>query len=129
MRWKISRRDIRFWWQRRWRGWDGSELFSLDYTILKFTLPRLKEFAAIQPDGGFLALTEHGFEALSDLPPLERQRIYKEADERWQAYLSEMVRAMEVIVNNGGGILGAANAKNSEYGMSLFHKYFNHPWY
>lgn len=37
-------RSIRLWWQRRTRGWDESDWWSLDITISKFVLPRLKEF-------------------------------------------------------------------------------------
>ena len=33
--WNIWTRIV-FWWQRRTRGFDGSDLWSLDHTILKF---------------------------------------------------------------------------------------------
>jgi hypothetical protein len=35
---------LRMWWQRRTRGFDDSELWSLDHTIARFTLPRFKAF-------------------------------------------------------------------------------------
>ena len=38
------RRKVRFFFQRLTRGWDDSELWSLNYTIAKFTLPRLQRF-------------------------------------------------------------------------------------
>ena len=38
-------RNLKYFWQRRTRGWDDSDLYSLDYTIAKFVLPRLKVFA------------------------------------------------------------------------------------
>lgn len=40
----LIRRSIRFWWQRRTRGWDDSETWSLDYSLPKVILPRLKRF-------------------------------------------------------------------------------------
>lgn len=43
------RRNIRFFVQRKIRGWDDSDTWSLDYQIAKFALPRLKRFKDISP--------------------------------------------------------------------------------
>lgn len=48
------KRKIKFFWQRLTRGWDDSETWSLDQTILKFIYPRLHRFAELTvcyPDG------------------------------------------------------------------------------
>lgn len=45
---KYLPRSLRYWWQRRTRGWDDSELWSLDCTIARFALPRLRRFAEIR---------------------------------------------------------------------------------
>jgi hypothetical protein len=37
-------RHIKWWWQRRTRGFDDRELWNLDVTIAKFILPRLKRY-------------------------------------------------------------------------------------
>ena len=37
-------RPILFWFQRRFRGFDDSETWSLDYTFIKWFYPRLKRF-------------------------------------------------------------------------------------
>lgn len=37
-------RAIRFWWQRRTRGFDDSITWSLDYSMAKWMLPRLKVY-------------------------------------------------------------------------------------
>lgn len=37
-------RAIRFWFQRRTRGWDDSDLWSLDAATARFMLPRLRRF-------------------------------------------------------------------------------------
>ncbi len=38
-------RQLRFYHQRNWREFDGSELWNLDTTILQYLIPRLKRFA------------------------------------------------------------------------------------
>jgi hypothetical protein len=38
------KRSIKFWWQRRTRGWDDSETWNLDYHTAKFLVPRLIRF-------------------------------------------------------------------------------------
>lgn len=38
-------RQLRFYHQRNWRGFDGSELWNLDITIVRYLIPRLKRFA------------------------------------------------------------------------------------
>ncbi len=40
-------RSIRFFFQRLIRGWDDSDTWSLDFTISKFVLPRLKRYKEI----------------------------------------------------------------------------------
>lgn len=41
------KRKIKYFIQRWTRGWDDSELWSLDMTIAKFTIPRLQRFKEI----------------------------------------------------------------------------------
>ena len=38
-------RQLHFYHQRNWRGFDGSELWNLDMTIIRYFIPRLKCFA------------------------------------------------------------------------------------
>ena len=38
-------RQLHFYHQRNWRGFDGSELWNLDMTIVKYLVPRLRRFA------------------------------------------------------------------------------------
>lgn len=55
------------WWQRRTRGFDDSQTWSLDHTIAVFTLPRLRRFKEL--NNGY----PHGFtedswnEAIDDM--------------------------------------------------------------
>jgi len=64
-------RQLRFYHQRNWRGFDGSELWNLDTTILKYLIPRLKRFAK-------------NIEGRSDEEDIHK--IYK----GFQAYLDDM---------------------------------------
>lgn len=38
-------RQLYYYWQRDWRGFDGSEMWSLDYKILEYLIPRLEHFS------------------------------------------------------------------------------------
>jgi hypothetical protein len=37
-------RKLKFWWQRKTRGFSNEDLWNLDITIAEFVLPRLKVF-------------------------------------------------------------------------------------
>jgi hypothetical protein len=41
------KRAIKFFWQRMTRGWDDRETWSLDHSLAKIILPRLKRFKQI----------------------------------------------------------------------------------
>lgn len=43
-KWKFLKQHVRYFFQRRFRGWDDSETWCLDQSIAKFILPRLKRF-------------------------------------------------------------------------------------
>lgn len=45
---RIKIRPIKYWWQRRTRGWDDSELWSLDITFAEWFLPRIEKLAEIR---------------------------------------------------------------------------------
>ena len=38
------RRKLKFWWQRRTRGWDDRDTWNLDIAISEFVIPRLERF-------------------------------------------------------------------------------------
>lgn len=63
--WGLCKRSIRFWWQRRTRGWDDSDTWSLDAVVARFVLPRLIRFKevniAFPPE-----FTEDGWNAALD---------------------------------------------------------------
>ena len=98
--------------QERWkkerdtRGFDSSELWSLDFTIAKFILPRLKAFRA-KPYGYPGSLTE----------------------DKWNEILDKMIESFDIIVNDDGcwDIIPEKRVL-VKTGFDLFHEYFFHLW-
>ena len=44
------RRAIKYWWQRKTRGWDDSEIWSLDHTFIDWFLPRMERLDKIRKE-------------------------------------------------------------------------------
>lgn len=106
--WINIKRKAKFFYQRRTRGWDDSDTWSLDYTIAKFVLPRLKRFKEL--NDGF--------------PP-------DFTEETWDIALDDIIFAMECAINNSGSIynLNPTEMKRWRRGNKLFGKYFNNLWW
>lgn len=106
-RWDNFKRAVRYFFQRRSRGFDGSELWALDYTIAKFTIPRLKAFR----DGKY----SHPI----DMTP-----------EKWDECIGDMIYALEVCVREGDGVLGRDDAdwERVNRGLELFGTRFRDLW-
>lgn len=62
MRLHLLKRSIRFWFQRRWRGWDDSETWHLGSTCIIFILPRLERYRELN-NGVPADLTSEEWEA------------------------------------------------------------------
>jgi hypothetical protein len=101
----LLNRSLKFWWQRRTRGWDDSETWNLDTTICEFVLPRLKIFAD----------NLHSYPG--DLTP-----------EDWDVVLAQIIQAMQIIVDEGGYPFDKDEIEIVERGMDLFRKYFFALW-
>jgi len=81
--------------QRCTRGWSDRDLWSLDYTIAKFVLPRLIE----------LKKQMHGipnamFEPLPDGEYSYNAEQMAVAEKKWNAVLDEIIFAMDYIANS-----------------------------
>ena len=128
------RRTLRWWWRRRIRGFDDRELWSLDYTICKFVLPRLREFA--KEPHGFPGEFLYGENATPDeiweiesLPPDESKRRDTQASDEWKKVISKMIKAMEIWVEDDCWVEPKSQKeKDWKEGMDLFHKYFFALW-
>lgn len=111
----LTTRYWKHWWQRRVRGWDSSDTWSLDWTMAKFILPRLKLFKEVNNG------TPYGF-----------------TEESWDETLDKMIFAMEVVAN-GVWVLSDYEPRDVEEdkiywekvqtGLDLFGKYFLHLWW
>lgn len=112
-------RPIRFWYQRRTRGWDDSDLWSLDTTIAEFIVPRMKRWLEIGVSG-----YPHG------LTP-----------EKWDEILRKILKTFELALEDPfdykheeGDSIEDRMRKADEYlkevdeGLSLFAKHYLHLW-
>lgn len=134
---------LRWWWQRRWRGWDDRDLFSLDYTILEFALPRLREFAkcpgGIPTDFIYGDVSPDEMHRIETQDPTDRDRRLRRGAEEWRRALEKMIRGLELQVEHHGLCVAdgdtsihdpasaALNAQMEE-GTKLFFKHFFALW-
>jgi hypothetical protein len=86
---RIARNHLKWFWQRRTRGWDDRDLWSLDYTLAKWLLPRLVAFRA-RPLGCPSMCIERGDGPDGD-EPFDRSLA------RWHAILDEMIGGFAAI--------------------------------
>ena len=101
-----AERTIKFWWQRRTRGWDDSELWSLDHSLAQVILPRLKAFAA----------SRMGYPA--DM-----------TNEQWSEHLETMINSFEAIASEDyWGVEGLKQDEEIQRGLDLFGKYYRALW-
>ena len=98
------RRRIKFCYQRLTRGFDDSELWSLDVTIAEFILPRLRVFRDYH----------NGYPHELD-------------SNQWDSTIATMVEAFEHVVSDD--YYSLENYKEKvEPGLKLFAKYFCNLW-
>lgn len=94
--------------QRLERGFDSSELWSLDCTIASFIAPRLKAFRENSGDS-----------------PYDKSRT------EWEKILDEMIEGFEIYPNHFNWSPEESNQNWSKVYKALeyFHKYFFNLWY
>ena len=123
--WHLIKRSIRFWWQRRTRGWDDSETWSLEHSLAKLIAPRLKRFKELNngvpgylcPGGG--STTNYG------------NKIDKAAA-KWDAMLDDMIFAFEFVADEDKYFTAKPDSpewKRVEKGLTLFRKNFHSLWW
>lgn len=79
---KLVKRDMRFLQQRVTRGWDDSETWSLDYSLAKLILPRLKRFKEVK-NGCPSNLSQEEWDAILD--KMIASFEFAASEERWTA--------------------------------------------
>lgn len=105
--WRDISRFVRFTYQRETRGFDSSELWSLDHTIAKFIAPRLRAFI-------------DEFDGRSHPAGL--------TSKQWRAKLEKMHKAFELMASDKMWIANKKEAKSMEEGLDLFREWFFHLW-
>jgi hypothetical protein len=100
--------EVKYWWQRRTRGFGDDELRNLDLTIAQFTLPRLKAFRNV------------GLVSYND-----QAGTYED----WLAEIDEMVYAMQAVIDDNC----AESTEHIDYermrkGLELFGLRFRSLW-
>lgn len=81
-------------WQRCTRGWSDRDLWSLDYTIAKFALPRLIELKKVQhgiPNTMFVKLPKGKYN--------HSKKQTAAAQKKWNEVLDEIIFAMDYVAN------------------------------
>jgi len=111
----LIKMKIKFWWQRRTRGFDDSELWNLDYTIAKFIGPRLRAYKELNRCG---------------VPRVYPSHWSEEATVNWWEHeLETIARAFELLVEEDVSYsFSEENAEVIKKGLKLFAKRFNHLW-
>lgn len=95
--------------QRMTRGFDDTELWNLDATIIRFILPRLKAFAA-EPTAGYPCRLEQDYPDCKDYNELW-----------WNEIIPTMIKGLEEYLDD-------FSFDDETEGMKLFFKYFTALW-
>lgn len=112
-------KDVYYWFPRKWfhlwHGFDYRDTWSLDYSIAKWILPRLR----------YLRENTHGY------PGQFSEELGYEGDgeKEWDRILGEMVFAFEVAVRDDMvDDISDEDWARAENGLKLFAEYFHHLW-
>jgi hypothetical protein len=101
------KRSIKHWWQRRIRGWDDQDTWSLDHSLPKVILPRLKRFRK---------LTIGYPSALNSM-------------EEWHEILDKMIAAFEFYGSEKRWTEQASEYEKHCEGIELFAKWYGALWW
>lgn len=72
---------IKWFWQRRTRGWDDREIWSLDHTFAEWVVPRLE----------LLRERKHGVPASMFEGDADDEASFAEAEKRWNEVMDKMI--------------------------------------
>lgn len=105
-KYRLWRRTVRYFWQRCTRGWDNSELWSLDHSLAKHILPRLKEFQRCHAGCPMGSSTEE-----------------------WNDILQKMIVGFEYYASGEcWGDYNFEKAEAAQHGLELFAKWYGNLW-
>ena len=109
---------IRHWWQRQTWGFDETEIWSLDYTIIKFVYPRLKFFR----EGNYGGMPKHPTELDAEGFPRHL------TSEEWEGILDEMLEGFQLVLDDVSYPLMGEDHKKLEHSMDVFREWFFALW-
>lgn len=120
---RATKRAIKFWWQRRTRGWDDSDTWSLDITIAQFALPRFRRYMEVNkaiPSVFFLKKNVAGI----DWKAAEKRMNKAHSDIEY--YLTKKSEDDDALLYTKNGI-----KKDNRYlaGKKAFFEYFDTFWW
>jgi hypothetical protein len=106
LRYRDWKRTLRFFKQRRTRGWDDSETFSLDHSLAKVILPRLKRFREV---------------TIATPASLD--------EKEWKEILDEMIETFEFIASEKYWNATSEDYERLSKGLDLFAKHYFGLWW
>lgn len=111
---------IRFW-QRLTRGWDDSEIWSLDNTFAGWIVPRLKRLREKKCGVPVMLLRDaHD----------HTDEQYKEAEDKWNSILDEMIEGFSIKpLNDETGDWSKEDQDKYDLAKNLFVKYLDNLWW
>lgn len=107
---QLLKRSIVFWWQRQTRGFDDSETWSMDSSLAKLILPRLKRFQEVRA----------GYPA-------------NMTDEEWEKIIQEMIWGFQWFADGKQHsydyVKEAHEANRANDAIDLFARYYSTLWW
>lgn len=118
--------SLKHWYQRKTVGYDDSELWSLDFSIARFVLPRLKAFRQQKINGVPASfLSKDGGDSPEEVD---------KAIEAWKAEIDKMILAFEIIAEPDYEVAEEkygdwkSQDKKTKAGLTSFAKHFLNLW-
>ncbi len=105
-------RQLSYYWQRDWRGFDGSEFWSLDTKILEFLIPRLERFSKVGSDSEWLI----GFK--------DGEKVW----EKGSKFVDEMVKGFKILKEKQYTTRTNYDNQCINRAFNLFKSYFGSLW-
>lgn len=108
-------RQLSYYWQRDWRGFDGSEFWNLDGRILEYLVPRLERFSKVSEGQKWFIGSENG----------------EEIWERGSKFVNEMVKGFKILKEKQYDTDDNLNEYDNQCinrAFNLFKKHFGNLW-
>jgi hypothetical protein len=128
-------RKVKFFCQRRVRGYDDMEIWNLYSTLLKHAAPRLRAFAKSPKMGAPMSIIEEvlkerglTYEEYAAFPDGEEPVHFEEFKRRWEEAVVKMARACELYIEHGGIFMRCEGFKNKYVRAPELEKEFEEGW-